>query len=249
MVESTTVEGVCLRRVEVGEQHGVVTFMTREAGKLACMVRGLLGPKSKHAAACQMFVRSRLQIVPSLKLPVLAQCDIVTSYYGLREDLLRSAWATYACELLDRALPDSEPHETSYELLLETLETLLTAADPAAPAHSFELRLLDDLGYRPVLDRCAVTGQPILGDHALFCPTAGGLVAPGACDAPGVPVDRRTVAAMRRLLEPEAYGFDLTATRVPEALAKPLRLALRAYVAHHLEAEPKSAAFLDQLLD
>jgi len=223
--------------------------MTREAGKVACMARGLLGPKSKHSAACQMFVRSRLQIVPSLKLPILAQSDILSSYYALREDLLRTAWATYVCELLDRALPDHEPHEALYELLVETLDTILAAADPAAPAHSFELRLLDDLGYRPVLDRCAVTGQPISGDEAWFCPAAGGLVTPGACDEAAVPVDPRTVAAMRRLLDPAAYEFDLAATRVPPALAKPLRLALRLYVAHHLETEPKSAAFLDQLLD
>jgi hypothetical protein len=62
-------------------------------------------------------------------------------------------------------------------------------------------------------------------------------------------VDRRTVAAMRRLLDPAGYGFDLAETRIPPALAKPLREALRAYVAYHLETEPKSAAFLDQLLD
>jgi len=247
--ESTTVEGICLRRVEVGEHDGVVTFMTREAGKLAAMVRGLLGPRSKHAAACQMFVRSRLQFAAGRKLPILAQAEILTSHYGLREDLLRTAWATYACELLDRAVPDNEPHEALYELLVETLATLVQAADPAAPAHSFELRLLAELGYQPVLDRCAVTGRPILGEQALFCPAAGGLVTPGLTDAPAVPVDRRTVAAMRRLLEPAAYGFDLAATRVPPALAKPLRLALRAYVAHHLETEPRSAAFLDQLLD
>ena len=248
MAVAETTEGVCLRRVEVGEKDGVVTFMTRDQGKLAAMVRGLLGPKSKHAAACQMFVRSRLQFASGRNLPILAQAEILTSHYGLREDLLQTAWATYVCELLDRALPDREPHEALYEILIETLDHLLRADDPAAPSHSFELRMLSELGYLPVLDRCVVTGRPIQGDQATFCPGEGGLVSP-ELGAAGVTVNRRTVAAMRRLLEPDAYGFDLAETRIPPELAKSLRAALRAYVAYHLETEPKSAAFLDQLLD
>ncbi|NUQ01331.1 MAG: DNA repair protein RecO, partial [Armatimonadetes bacterium] len=238
-----------LRRTDYGEFDAVVTFLTRDAGKLACIARGVKRPRSKNSPACQMFVLSRLSLAAGRRLPVLTQTDIVESFYGLREDVWRAAYATYLCELVDRALPDEEPHPGLYELLLATLRGVIASAEPEALAHSFELRLLAELGYEPVLDRCARCGEAIGEEEALFSPAAGGLVHVEEHDPrePAVQVSPRVVAAMRRLLRPERYEVDLLRTQIPSALAAPLRQAVRAHLAFHLETEPKSLRFLDQL--
>ncbi len=65
---------------------------------------------------------------------------------------------------------------------------------------------------------------------------------------PHIWLSPRLVKAMRRLLDPARYGVDLLCTQIPEALADDLREAIRAHLRYHLDTEPKSAAFLDQLL-
>ncbi len=249
MTDSTD-DGLCLRRADYGEFDAVVTFLTRQGGKRPCAVKGVRRPRSRNAPVCQLFVHSRLQIVAGRGLARLAQAEVIDSFYALREDLWQSARATYCCELADRAVPDDEPQEALYELLLETLTCLCAAEDGRAPLHSFELRLTALLGYEPVLHRCARCGEPIEERTAAFCPAAGGLVHLEDTDPRDEyrEVSPRLVKAMRRLLDPARYGVDLLCTQIPEALADDLREAIRAHLRYHLDTEPKSAAFLDQLL-
>ena len=246
---SEPLDAVCLRRHDVGDYDAVVTFLTRSRGKIATMARGVKRPRSRKAPACQIFVRSRIELARGAPLPGLSQAVVEESFYALREDLQRSAYASYVCELCDRALPDEAAHAEVYELLVETLGGLTLAEDGAAVCHSFELRLLVLLGYEPALDRCARCGAPVDLADALFSPAAGGLVhrheATG--DSAAGEATPQLLAALRRLMDPEAYELDLPATRIPPELEERLRRCLRAYRRYHLEFEPRSEAFLDQL--
>jgi DNA repair protein RecO (recombination protein O) len=189
-----------------------------------------------------------VKIATGSHLPVLTQAQLEDSFYPLREDIWRSAYAGYACELADRALPDGEPQDEVFELLLLTLRGLTQAPDGAALMHSFELRLLALLGYEPVLDRCVLCGQPVQ-DDARFLPAAGGLA--HAAEAPAgsgsLPIDPATVRALRRLLRPEDYDLDLSQIRIPPAVLRPLREITKRFLVYHLESEPKALGFLEQL--
>lgn len=248
-MEPHVVEAICLRRADSGDFDAVVTFLTRDRGKVAAMARGVKRPRSAKAPACQVGCRSRLQLGRGARLPVVAQAVVEDSFHDLRGDLWKFAYAAYCCELTERALPDEVPHEAIYDLLLETLTGLSRCDDGAALVHSFELRLLAELGYEPVLDRCAGCGLPILEDTALFCPGAGGLI--HVDERPereaAIRLTPRAAQALRRLLDPAAYDLDLVHTSIPPTLAPMLRAATREHIRRHLEFEPRSAAFLEQL--
>lgn len=242
-------DALCLRSREVGEHDLIVTYLTHDAGKLAVMARGVKRAKSRNAPLCGMFTRCKLRLAAGRGLPVLAQGELLESHYALREDLWRAAYATYLCELTDRALPDAEPQPGVFELLLWSLTGLTLAPDGAALVHSYELRLLTALGYQPVLDGCARTGVEFTGEVAWFSPAAGGLIHPDALE-PGevaVEVTPKVVRAMRRLLDPVGYEVDLLQLTIPPDLLPTIRAANRAQVRYYLETEPKSAEFLDQL--
>ena len=242
-------DGICLRRVDYGEADAIVTFLTRERGKLGCFAKGVKRANSRNAPVCQLFAVSRLQLVEGKRLPLLAQSELLDSFYPLREDVWRTAYATFACELCDRALPDHEPAEAVFELLLTTLHQLAPAGEPEALIHSFELRLMATLGYQPVLDHCARCGGGIEEQCAVFCPAAGGLIHAEHHDPreEGVVVTPRVVKALRRLLQPDEYGLDLLHTHIPPPLATALREALAAHRRCYLETEPRSVQFLEQL--
>ncbi|MCC7491420.1 MAG: DNA repair protein RecO [Fimbriimonadaceae bacterium] len=244
------VEGICLRRTAYGEHDAVVTWFCDELGKRSAMVRGVTRPTSQHLAACQLFVQARLLFSAGKRLPVLTQSEVLESHYGLRADLLRTACATYAVELLDRAVEEAEPLDGAYDLLRSTLGHLVAAAEPEPALLSYELRLVTLLGYQPVLDRCARCGDLIRETRAWFVPPVGGLVHwnEAAPSEPAVAVDPRAVKALRRLIDPQTYGLDLRLAHLPAELAGPLRAAVRAFTQEHLETNPKSLRFLEQVL-
>jgi len=250
MAEDQVTEGVCLRRSDTGEHDAVVTFLTPDHGKVACVAKGLRRPRSRNLAACAIGAWTRLQLIARRGgLPVLGQTDLIESFHALRQDVWRSAYTTYLCDLTARALPDDAPQGGVYVLLVATLRAMLSAVEPEPAVHSYELRLLSQLGYEPMLSHCAQCGETIAEETAALCPSAGGLVHLECWDPrqAGVEVGPRVVKAMRRLLDPERYGLDLAHTTIPEPLAAPLRQAVTAFVKHHLEVEPKSLEFIERL--
>jgi DNA repair protein RecO (recombination protein O) len=67
----------------------------------------------------------------------------------------------YVNELVLRLLPREDPHEALFDQYAATTAALSTAGDVAAVLRGFEKRLLAELGYAPVLEREALTGEPI----------------------------------------------------------------------------------------
>ena len=87
--------------------------------------------------------------------------------------------AMYAADVVHHLLSDHDAHPRTFQSLRRFLLELDTSMDREAALLTFQWALADDLGYRPVLDRDAQTGEP-LGDDAetvAFSPVAGGLVA------------------------------------------------------------------------
>jgi DNA repair protein RecO (recombination protein O) len=248
---SSNLTALCLRRRETGERDLVVTFLTREQGKLALHARGVRQASARNAAVCQPFALAVIQAATrgdQRGMSTLAQAQIEETFPGLREDAERAAWAAFAVELTDLALPDGEPQPEVFDLLRATLAGMDTAADGAAPACSFALRLLAILGWEPVLDACAACGGALGESEACFDPAAGGLVHAAEADRRlAVPVTPAVVKALRRLLAPEAYGLDPAALTMSAELEAGVRAAVLAHVRCHLDAAPKSLAVLDQL--
>ena len=59
---SSNLTALCLRRRETGERDLVVTFLTREQGKLSVFARGVRKATARNASVCQPFALSIIQI-------------------------------------------------------------------------------------------------------------------------------------------------------------------------------------------
>jgi len=65
-------------------------------------------------------------------------------------------------------------------LLADTLESLCTDDDPRLLIRFCEMRLLDDVGFRPELNECVFTHEPIAPEDQFFSNAEGGVVSPMA---------------------------------------------------------------------
>lgn len=247
MADQHTVQAIVLRQQPLGESDALVVLFSREQGKLKAVAKGLKKPRSKLAGVCQMWTWGRFYLLKGRTFDRLLQAEMVDAHYALREDIWKVAYATYVSELVDRAVAESEPHETVFDLLALTLHQLGHADDPRPLVHSFELRLLAELGYEPVLDRCLHCGGPVDGPKAFFSAARGGLLCPDC-----YPHDRRSihlcagsVQYLRLFLRPGRQ--DLTRVHLSGRAVGELEAALRAHIRYHLETEPRSLSFLRDL--
>jgi DNA repair protein RecO (recombination protein O) len=239
-MQVTDCEAIVLAAADFGEADRMVTLFTREHGKVRGVARH--GKKSvrRFGGALEAFARLRTQLVLKEGLCSLRGADVITVFPGIRGDLAKIGFAGYACEVIDRLLPEALRNPRLYRLLVSYLEHL--EAYPPSPddRRFFEVNLLNILGYRLPLDRCSACGADIAARTraALFTPT--GELLCGECGGSGRPVGPGTLHLLRKSMETGRFGVIRFP---PESLAEAGAI-LDAAVAAHLGRPLNSLLFL-----
>ena len=242
-------EGLILRPVDYRERDRILTFLTREQGKLSGIVHGARSLKSGNRAATEVLVLARLDYVErrSTTMVRVEHCEALELFPAIRRDYLRFLYASYFAELL--LLSEIPPPEAPlfFDWLLQIVQSLQqNPADPLSKLR-WEWNYLGLLGVQPQLDACLVSGQPIPPDY--LPPTTsfyqldarlGGIRSSGHTElGPDVAwLSAGTVAGLRRLAEQ-----DLTWQPTPLNLRE-LHKALYVYLRFHLGREAKSHALI-----
>jgi DNA repair protein RecO (recombination protein O) len=169
-------EAIVLRRKDIGEADRILTLFTPRQGKVRAVAKGIRKPRSRKAGHLELFTRSRLLLATGRDLDIVTQAEVVDAHRPLREDLLRSAYAAYMVELLDRFTPDEEENPELYDLLRQGLAWASEAGDLALAARYYELHLLGLAGYQPQLQRCVLCGTPLVPEDQFFSAAEGGVV-------------------------------------------------------------------------
>ncbi len=246
---SYSAQGLVIHRLNLGETDKIITIFTREFGKLSAVAKGARKAGSRLSGATELFTQSRFLLASGRSLDIVTQCEMDAAYNDLRDDLERLARALYYCELLDRftlerdALTSEELFDLTVDALQRLQQSALERLDLAV--HAYELRLLDALGYAPVLDRCVRCEGPLYGKFSGFSPALGGTLCAAdrykAEDAQSL--TPAAIALLQTLAQPES---DLPPA--PDAkTAAELNRALRWYLRSRTERDLKTADFLDQL--
>lgn len=238
--------GIVLRQRDLGEADRIVTLFTREQGKVSAVARGVKRANSKLAAGSQLFCHATMQIAAGRSLDVLTQCQVLDSFYELRADLERIAYASYFCELVDGLVEERSASERIFTLLLEALRQLPQVTDPRLLARVLELRLLAILGYSPRLANCMQCNRlPGEGETVGLSPSLGGLVCADCVrgSGPTSPLSPAALRAARICLQ--ASTAILPTVELDEKSAVQLERACRRFIEYHLDRQVRSARFIE----
>ena len=133
----------------------------------------------------------------------------------------------YLNELLLRLLPREDPHEGLFDAYASSLVRLSEREPHAAVLRGFERRMLAELGYAPLLERDAATGQSVEpGRRYAYEPDRGPIAVSGREGGAGPGAE--LVVSGRTLLDLARDEYERAETR-DEA-----RILLRALIAHRL---------------
>jgi DNA repair protein RecO (recombination protein O) len=161
----------------LGESDRVVTFYSREYGKIRGVAKSSRRLRSRFAGALELFTLGELIFFDTGKseLVRIDHFDVVRPFAAVRSDLGRLGHAAWMVECVGRLTAEQDRHAGLYGLLVRGLGALERSERPGTVAVAFGLRCLDALGYRPRLDRCGACGrrypfpQPALDAGGVVC--------------------------------------------------------------------------------
>lgn len=239
--------GVVIGRRALGESDRLVTFYTREFGKVRGVAKAARRPRSRFGSALELFTHGQLLFFETERstLVQVDHFDIVRPFTGVREDLERLGRGAWVVECLDRLSAERDPHVALYGLLVRALRALEGAARPSRVAFCFGLRAVDLLGHRLRLDRCLPCGRSFAGPARLDF-SEGGLVcaacAPSGGD--GITLSAVAISGLRRL---RTLSWDEAITvPIPSSLEGEMAGALDGQIVRLIGHRPRSERFLAQ---
>jgi DNA repair protein RecO (recombination protein O) len=162
-----TSEAVVLRTWPVHEADLIVSFFTRDYGRVRGVAKSALKSRKRFGGALEPMTHARAWFAerPRQELARLDQLEILRSPLSAPVDATRLAVLSFYAELLDEALPDHDPHETVFRLLLSVLDQTTAlhseTVQPWMPLTYFQLWMTRLMGLLPDLAHCTACGEAL----------------------------------------------------------------------------------------
>src|SRR5438093_317941 len=189
-------EAIILRQRRLGEADRLLTLYTPVHGKFDAKAKGVRKTTSRMSGHLQPLTRCMLQLAQGHANDVVAGCETLESFQKLRDNLDLLSRALYVAELVDRMTPERAPSIATYRLFWETLRLLEVSETPDLVTCHFEMRLLDESGFRPELECCVNCRSSLRPEAHSFAPQSGGAVCTG-CASGSAGVRSLTLNALK----------------------------------------------------
>jgi DNA repair protein RecO (recombination protein O) len=246
-----TSEAVVLRTWPVHEADLIVSFFTRDYGRVRGVAKSALKSRRRFGGALEPMTQARAWFAerPRQELVRLDQLEIVCSPLSAPVDAVRLAVLSFFAELLDEALPDHDPHETVFRLLASVLEQTHAVqpdlVQPWMPLTYFQLWMTRLMGLLPDISCCTLCRAPLVAGEVGFNTLGDGLFCKLHHNGASSELSADSWLLAQRMLRAPAAAF--AAEPWPRRRAQDLRRFTLQSLERHLERKLRSAEALARL--
>ncbi|MAT16236.1 MAG: DNA repair protein RecO [Planctomyces sp.] len=213
-MSSEKTDALIIRLADWSESSRVVTFFTREFGKISAVAKGAKRLKGPFEAAIDLLAICRIVFIrkSSGGLDILTEAQLQQRFKPHGRNLLSLYGGYYVAELLASFMEEYDPHPQLYDFAVRTLSSLSEEPDHKVTLLKFELALLRDTGHLPLFDACLSCGKPAEAGNGQFgfWVSQGGLIC-HACQKkefqPQPEIQPGTLAILRRLSDENGDTF------------------------------------------
>jgi DNA repair protein RecO (recombination protein O) len=170
------VEAIVLRTWPIHEADQIVSLFTRDYGKIKGVAKASARSRRRFGGAMEPMthVRASYAEKPRQELVRLDSFDIVTSPLSTPVDYARATALAFFAEVLEETLPDHDPQDAVFRLLVAVLSHTRSGAI-WMPVTYFALWTTRLMGWLPELTVCVDCGASFNGLPAYFHPQVDGL--------------------------------------------------------------------------
>jgi DNA repair protein RecO (recombination protein O) len=239
-------DALILRTWPVNEADLVVSFFTRDYGKLKGVAKAALKSRKRFGGALEpmTLVRAFFADRPRQELVRLDQLEILRSPLSAAVDYARAGVLSFYAEVLEETLPEQDPQETVFRLMLAVLEQT-TVAQPWMPLTYFSLWTTRLMGWLPDLGGCTACGDRFRAGEASFHPGSDGLFCPLHRQGAGTLLTADSWGLAQRILREPVTA--LAGEEWPRTRGQELRRFTQQSLERHLERRLRSAEALRHL--
>ena len=150
----------------------IVDLLRQNHGRVSVVARSARGPRSRYRGLLQPFMPLMVSWVAKSELGTLRQAETQGMPLYLQGKALWSG--LYLNEILMRLLLRNESIPELFLLYARTLQNLVKMTDCAPALRYFEKHLLQILGYEIILDKEAISHEPVVTEaFYLYKPQQG----------------------------------------------------------------------------
>ncbi|MGB4658323.1 MAG: DNA repair protein RecO [Mobilitalea sp.] len=254
MPVSTTVTGMVLSAMPVGDYDKRLVILTTEMGKISAFAKGARRPNSAYMACSQPFAFGEFTLYAGKSYNVMS--TEITNYFGeLRDYFEGLCYGFYFCEFVDYMTKENNDEKEVLKLLYQTLRVLAKKTiSPKLVKAIFEFKIMALNGEAPQVFGC-VKCQKSLTDTALqesvvcasryyFSSESGGILCEScrAYDRSAVSINTSTLYTMQFILSKEIeklYTFKVT-----DEILNELNRCIKPYLERYIDHDFKSMEML-----
>ncbi|MER3445607.1 MAG: DNA repair protein RecO [Candidatus Dadabacteria bacterium] len=174
-------EAFLIRKIEHGEADYILILLTKDFGKIRGLAKNAKKSRKRFGGRLEPFVHLRVRFHERPgKMKFIDDSETVEVFLSLMEDIGLFTWGSFILENIDALIPEEEPNEKMFEILVQALSDLNSKKSPLSVVIKFQLSALSLSGYKPDFDVCicARCGDSIEGD-AFFSIQKGGILCNG----------------------------------------------------------------------
>lgn len=157
-------EAIVLKSMKYRDTSKIVTFYTKEFGKIKGIAKGARTAKNKFGASLEPISHSMLVFYKKehRDLHLISQCDVLNTHRLIAKDLNCLSHALAMLELVNTITHHEEKNFLLFDLILESLQALNDAKIQYDTLfHAFSLRLVTIFGFHPNFEFCATCHRMI----------------------------------------------------------------------------------------
>ncbi len=152
-------EGIVLGETNYSESSKILKVLTKDYGMISIMSKGCRNIKSKLRGVSTIFTYGDFHLYYKEQgISTLVGVDLKNTFLNLQKDISKISYASYLLDLTEQVLKHTE-NDSVYEFLTSTLEKINEGYNTQALTNILELKYLDFLGIRPILDCCSICGN------------------------------------------------------------------------------------------
>ncbi len=238
-------DAIVLRVAPYANTSQVVTWITKDAGRIATLIKGARRPKSGFLGQLDLFYTCELLYYRRGRdgLHIARECCPLSERGRIRHDWRAFVCASYLSDLALHTSMDADHQPEVFCLFRRAFDHLDGDPTRLEFLYWFELQLLDLLGFAPRIANCAACHEPIepdapgthgWGAYGLLCPRCR---SGGRNDSPAL---TRDIVTILHRWHAEQELDAVRTLRCSRSQLLVFRDIFATFIEHHLDMRPDS---------
>ena len=189
------IEGIVVSEFTYEDSSKIIKVFNGD-GIISIIAKGAKKIKSPFFSVTSKFSYGSFNILYKENgLSKLVDADILNDFKNIKKSVVLSSYVTYITELTLQVYKHEE-NKNIYDLYMASINKINEGYDPMIISNILELKLLDNLGIKPIIDKCVSCGNT--KDIVTISSYLGGFVCKNCLKNEPL-VDIKTISLIRML--------------------------------------------------